>query len=108
MAVIVGIVLFRVKYEVVGLESQHKQVKRAISATNESIHLLRAEWAHLNDPKRVQLLAAKYLNHIKPLKKNQMVTFHDAAGGDKGYDRKALEDLIDAAVKENKSHKGAV
>jgi hypothetical protein len=107
VAVIIGIILFRVKYEVLGLEHAYGQILKSIKETKESIHVLKAEWSHLNDPKRIQNLSIKFLTSIKPVETTQMVSFHDAAGGDKGYDKKALEDLIDAATSENKKHREA-
>ncbi|CAO5682494.1 MAG: hypothetical protein HEEMFOPI_01703 [Holosporales bacterium] len=67
IAFAVGIVLFRIKYEVVDLENRHIQILKSIQSTKESIHLLNAEWAHLTDPARIQRLAAKYLDNATPL-----------------------------------------
>eukprot|EP01037_Dinobryon_pediforme_P017167 gene17167-17360_t len=55
------------------------------------------EWAHLNDPSRLQVLAQKYLD-IAPIGSTQYVSFEDVASKDGGYDRKALEDLIAQAA----------
>lgn len=68
ISVVVGIILFRVKYEVDSLENKHRTIRKSIQETKESIHVLRAEWAHLNDPSRIQTLSAKYLKDI-PLEK---------------------------------------
>lgn len=67
IAFAVGIVLFRIKYEVVDLENRHIQILKSIHSTKESIHLLNAEWAHLTDPARIQRLSAKYLDHTQAL-----------------------------------------
>jgi hypothetical protein len=63
----VGVILFRLKYEVLGLEQTHQQIKKSIFDTKEAIHVLRAEWAHLSDPSRIQKLSIKYLNNGQPL-----------------------------------------
>ena len=60
MAFCVGLGLFRVKYQVMALEKNHKQVVKSISETRESIHVLKAELTHLNDPARLQKLADIY------------------------------------------------
>ena len=70
ISVVVGIILFRIKYEVDSLDSKHRVIKRSIQDTKESIHVLKAEWAHLNDPSRIQTLSAKYLKDI-PLEKEE-------------------------------------
>ncbi|HQS83452.1 MAG: hypothetical protein B7Y25_01770 [Alphaproteobacteria bacterium 16-39-46] len=60
----IGILLFNVKYKVVGLEQELSHVKRDITNSRQSIHILKAEWEHLNNPGRLQKLAQKYLNLI--------------------------------------------
>lgn len=60
-SVIVGVILFRVKYEVDHLAHEHKIISKNIRNTEETIHVLKAEWAHLNDPERIHKLAVKYL-----------------------------------------------
>ncbi|CAO4839680.1 MAG: hypothetical protein CNLJKLNK_00873 [Holosporales bacterium] len=67
IAFAVGIVLFRIKYEVVDLENRHIQILKSIQSTKESVHLLNAEWAHLTDPARIQRLATKYLDNATAL-----------------------------------------
>ena len=68
MAFCVGLGLFRVKYQVMALEKNHKHVVKSISETKEAIHVLKAELTHLNDPARLQKLATTHLNFsaIKP------------------------------------------
>lgn len=61
ISVIIGVILFRVKYEVDHLAYEHKIISKNIRNTEETIHLLKAEWAHLNDPARIHKLAVKYL-----------------------------------------------
>ncbi len=98
IALVIGLSLFRLKYKVMSLEQHHNQVKRSIHDNMESLHVLKAEWAHLNDPKRLQTLAVKYLD-IGPLKKTQLVSFDDVAtGGGNVYDKAALDKLIADAV----------
>ncbi|HCU06166.1 MAG TPA: hypothetical protein DIC42_01075 [Holosporales bacterium] len=61
ISVVVGVVLFRVKYEVDHLAYEHKMITKNIRNTEETIHVLKAEWAHLNDPERIHRLVVKYL-----------------------------------------------
>lgn len=67
-----GFGLFRVKYQVVALEKSHKEITKSIAETKESIHILKAELTHLNDPARLQKLAMTHLN-FKALKPNQII-----------------------------------
>jgi hypothetical protein len=61
ISVVVGVILFRVKYEVDHLAYEHKMITKNIRNTEETIHVLKAEWAHLNDPERIHRLVVKYL-----------------------------------------------
>ena len=54
--------LFKVKYGVQHLESELNSINRAIHSHQETIHVLQAEWSHLNEPERLRKLAAKHLN----------------------------------------------
>ena len=71
-SVIVGVILFKVKYEVISLESALDKVQNEILRTEESIHLLKAEWAYLNEPSRIQKLASQHLK-MMATKTNQIV-----------------------------------
>jgi cell division protein FtsL len=71
LALVVGFVLFKVKYEVVEVEQQLVESCRQIKREKANIHILKAEWSHLNEPQRLQALAEKYLD-IKPMKTEQV------------------------------------
>jgi cell division protein FtsL len=71
LALIVGFTLFKVKYEVVEIEQKLCETDRQIKREKENIHILKAEWSHLNEPQRLQVLAEKYLD-IKPMKTEQV------------------------------------
>jgi hypothetical protein len=66
-----------VKYEVAALDASVIRLKGEIKQHNEAMHVLRAEWSHLNEPKRLQHLCAKYLGHLKPVNSTQLITMHD-------------------------------
>lgn len=66
MAAAVSVALFVVKYRVQDLEAEFRDVNRQITASEEDIHVLRAEWSHLNQPQRLRQLAGQYLE-IGPL-----------------------------------------
>lgn len=93
----VGLGLFQLKYQVMNLEKDHNRIRRNIRETNEAIHVLKAEWAHLNDPKRLQTLCERYLT-ISPIKGSQLVSLQhvtqDESGESPGYDRGAMDQLV--------------
>ncbi len=67
-----GSSIFYIKYQVLDLESSLLGVQREIYRAQESMHLLNAEWAYLNEPKRLQKLAAHHLD-LKPARPMQLV-----------------------------------
>jgi len=71
LALVGGFVLFKVKYEVVEIEQKLAEAEQQIAREKETIHILKAEWSHLNEPQRLQKLAEKYLD-IAPMKTEQI------------------------------------
>lgn len=110
--IILGIVLFQIKYTVVDFENTHQRLKRAICIKNEEIHVLNAEWAYLNGSTRLQDLADKYLPRLTPIKGEQMVSYVQFQNSGLGetcssdeYDRKALDQLVESMSRNSKSSK---
>lgn len=71
LALGVGFILFKVKYEVVEIEQKLALTQQQIEREKENIHILKAEWSHLNEPQRLKKLAEKYLD-IVPMKTEQV------------------------------------
>lgn len=72
LALLVGFVLFKVKYEVVDVEQKLTKVTQQVQREKENIHILKAEWSHLNEPQRLQGLAERFLD-ITPMKTDQIL-----------------------------------
>lgn len=68
----ISMVLFSVKYQVQGLEDEHKRLSRELEDERRALHVLRAEWATLNDPRRIEELAALHLG-MGPIPPAQVV-----------------------------------
>ncbi len=66
MAAVVSVALFAVKYRVQDLDQEMREITRATAEAQESIHVLKSEWSHLNQPDRLRLLAQRYLE-VGPL-----------------------------------------
>ncbi len=66
IAILTGIGLFLVKYEVRALEAKLLEINRKVVANQEATHILKAEWAHLNDASRIEQLSARYLS-LQPI-----------------------------------------
>lgn len=71
-----SIALFSVKYQVQDLEDELKTLNKSIISERQAIHVLNAEWSHLNNPERLGNLAAKYLG-MRPVDPSQLADFRD-------------------------------
>lgn len=71
-----SLVLFSMKYQVQDLNGALRSYTRSIKADHEAIHVLRGEWALLNEPQRLRALAGRYLN-LAPVASSQLTTFAD-------------------------------
>jgi len=56
-----SMIMFSVKYQVHDLEAEHQRLVQELDDERRALHVLRAEWANLNDPKRIKTLAEQYL-----------------------------------------------
>jgi len=60
-AVATAVGLFGVKYKVQDLEEQIDRTNQKIITSQQATHILKVEWAHLNEAERIEKLAQKYL-----------------------------------------------
>ena len=63
---------YSIKYDTILYTEQIAKTKHAIKKEREAIGMLRAEWAHLTRPERIQALADKHLD-LQPLQLTQIV-----------------------------------
>ena len=73
LAIGVGLTLFNVKYQVQDLEHELTILNRKIVEDQQAIHVLRAEWSHLNEPARLRGLAQRHLG-LAPMAMEQIAT----------------------------------
>jgi hypothetical protein len=66
--------VYHLKYRVQAQEEELVRVDRQISDDRDAIQILRAEWAHLNDPRRLGALADRHLA-LAPVAGLQIVSF---------------------------------
>jgi hypothetical protein len=74
LVALAGFGLFQLKYRVQGQEQELAHLFRQIQNDRDQIQVLRAEWAHLNDPHRLADLARRYLD-LAPVAGVQIVRF---------------------------------
>lgn len=66
-------ILYQTSYRVQEQEERLSRLNRQIVAEQEAIQVLKAEWAYLNDPDRLEKLAAEHLV-LQPTKAEQIVS----------------------------------
>ena len=71
-AVATAIGLFTVKYKVQDLEEKIDRTNQKIIESQQATHILRIEWAHLNEAERIERLAIKHLN-LEPASIKQVI-----------------------------------
>lgn len=70
---VMTVTLFYLKHEVTTLEEELESLNKTIVSDQETIHVLRAEWSHLNETGRLRELAQKYLT-LEPIRPAQIAT----------------------------------
>ncbi len=65
---------FIMKNRVQDLEKELDQINHNINEDIKIIHILKAEWSHLNNPDRLRSLAQKHID-LKPVKAEQIINY---------------------------------
>ena len=76
IAAVMAVSLFFLKYEVTNLEQQLEGLNKSIVADHEAIHVLKAEWSHVNEIGRVRELSQRYLE-LGPTSPARIVTIDE-------------------------------
>jgi len=97
LAASVGLALFIVKYQVQELADQLTTIDQGIVSERQAIHVLKAEWSHLNEPERLRVLAKRYLNMV-PLDYKQYLT--DAMFGENLAEIDARTSIAETEISE--------
>lgn len=72
LAAILGAALFITSERVQEAERTLSSLNQAVATTQDSLHVLRAEWAYLNRPDRLEQLSATYLR-LQPVAPNHLM-----------------------------------
>lgn len=79
LAIVAGYATIEFKYDVQALERELTQLDAKILRHQEAIHVLKAEWAYLNEPARLERLSRSYLD-LSPLRGSQIVDLASLPG----------------------------
>lgn len=73
--------LFQVKFKVQQLDNEAKELRKELAHEKDTVHVLKAEWAYLNNPTRLASLSKKFLDlnkvapdQISPVKPGSIIT----------------------------------
>jgi hypothetical protein len=92
-----GGVLLHTSQKVELSENRLEELKQNIAQEEESIKILRTEWAFLNNPERLEVLAQKYLD-VKTPEPTQMMTSATGYLQSPAADMAASEETPSAAL----------
>ena len=71
---LVGFGMFVMKNQVQNLENALASINRNIEEDVKTIHILKAEWSHLNNPSRLRALATKHIS-LNQVKAEQIINY---------------------------------
>ena len=71
---LVGFGMFVMKNQVQNLENELASINRNIEEDVKTIHILKAEWRHLNNPSRLRALATKHIS-LNQVKAEQIINY---------------------------------
>lgn len=71
---LVGFGMFVMKNQVQNLENELASINRNIEEDVKTIHILKAEWSHLNNPSRLRALATKHIS-LNQVKAEQIINY---------------------------------
>jgi cell division protein FtsL len=88
--------VFIASYEVRHLGEERAALTRTITANQQAIHVLEAEWSYLNRPERLQMLVTRHLD-LHPIEGSQLISL-DALPRREGGDAPAPADAFDLPI----------
>lgn len=71
---LLGFGILVMKNQVQGLEKQLVSINKNIQDDIKTIHVLKAEWSHLNNPSRLRQLAARHIS-LNPVQAEQIINY---------------------------------
>ena len=71
---LIGFGMFVMKNQVQSLEKELHRINRDIQTDIKSIHVLKAEWSHLNSPARLKSLVEKHIS-VGPVQAEQIINY---------------------------------
>ena len=96
--------LFQIKFKVQNLNRELAEIKQQLEHEKSSIHILKAEWAYLNQPERLNRLSKKFLD-LKELRSEQIMLASNGFQTISNKPTKENKKIIKASYKKSKTTK---
>ena len=74
---VLGVCVSSVKYQTVFMRKKLNKINNEIIKITDDLRVYSAEWSYLNDPKRLEELASKYLPEMHPMEYKQILRYND-------------------------------
>ena len=84
LIIVASYAMFHISYEVEQVENELRGLNRQTLAEQEAIHVLKAEWSHLNRPEYLRELSRDLLPHMQDPAINQIGTLDQIPERDDG------------------------
>ncbi|MEN0002078.1 MAG: hypothetical protein AAF940_14445 [Pseudomonadota bacterium] len=87
---------YQIKHRADEKLAEIRQLERAIERERETIELLRADWAYLSDPSRLQSLVQTYAEELalEPTRTDQLITLSELPDRPPVIEGDAIGDII--------------
>lgn len=89
IVIVTAVGMFTLKNQVQVLEKELNNINISIKNDVQTIHILKAEWSHLNTPQRLRSLAAKYID-LNPVRAEQIINYSELPFMHSESDRRLL------------------
>ena len=107
LALFVGVGMYVLKYEVKKLELELASLNNEIRKDQETIHVLKAEWSHLNNPERIKNLTNRFIK-LEPIAPEQIIAISELPFSTKDNNNSALASSGNIEAELNKQLKKLV
>lgn len=84
LIVVASYAMFHISYEVEQVENELRALNRQTLTEQEAIHVLKAEWSHLNRPEYLRELSRELLPHMQDPTISQIGTLDQIPERDEG------------------------
>ena len=72
LSLVLCIAIYHIKADVRQLDAQHTAIKKELAHTQQTIHMLEAEWTFLINPSVLEVMVKQHAPHLQPIPTNRL------------------------------------